>query len=245
MLDETLAADYTIWLVAAILYVLDAAKLLSPRDMLLVEAGRSGRLAPVFSAYPFTLGGRVLAFGPLLLPYRGVFIAPWGRAWTETVKLETTLEGIARLRGSLLVVRLLGTCAFVLLFVAGPVLSFMRGPGVAIVYVAAAVYPVGLVAMGVLWWQRKSFGMTSWRCAGLGLEVLVCPAFLPNLVRKITTLRPLEADGAQILLATATPAVAEEFLDRLEARAEEMAGAADSEGQEQLRAYLAAIRDAR
>jgi hypothetical protein len=119
------------------------------------------------------------------------------------------------------------------------------GPTAAILYVAAAVYPAGLAAMGVLWWQRRNFGMTSMRCAGIGLEVLVCPAFLPTLVRKITTLRPLEADGAQILLAIAAAEVTEDFLDTLEARAEELVEAADPQGQEQLRAYLATIRSGR
>jgi hypothetical protein len=75
--------------------------------------------------------------------------------------------------------------------------------------------------MGLLRWQHRNFGMTSMRCAGIGLEVLVCPAFLPNLVRKITTLRPLET------------------------RAEELVEAADPQGREQLRAYLATIRSGR
>src|SRR5207248_7371605 len=35
-----------------------------------------GRLSAVFSAYPFTLAGRILAFAPLTRPHRGVFVAP-------------------------------------------------------------------------------------------------------------------------------------------------------------------------
>ena len=245
MLDETRLGDITIWLVAGILYVLDAAKLLSPRDLLLVEAGPSGYLTPVFRAYPLTLAGRVLVFGPLLQPYRGVFVAPWGQTWTEPARIEANLEALAGLRSSLLVARLLATWAFGLLFIVGPALSLVRGPTTAILYVAAAVYPAGLGALAMLWWQRPSFGMTPIRCAGLGLEVLVCPAFLPNLVRKITTLHRLEADAAQILLKTGAHALTEDFLGKLEARAEELGEATDPRGQEQWRVYLATVRGAR
>jgi len=245
VLDEARVGDVTIWLVAGILYVLDAAKLLSPRDLLLVETGRSGYLAPVFRAYPLTLAGRVLVFGPLLQPYRGVFVAPWGQTWTEPAKIEANLEVLARLRGSLLVARLLATWAFGLLFIVGPALSLVRGPTTAVLYVAAAVYPAGLVALTMLWWQRPSFRMTPIRCAGLGLEVLVCPAFLPNLVRKITTIHRLEADAAQILLKTGAHTLTEDFLGKLEARAEELGEATGPQGQEQLRVYLATVRGAR
>jgi len=245
VLDETRVGDVTIWLVAGILYVLDAAKLLSPRDLLLVEAGWSGYLTPVFRAYPLTLAGRVLVFGPLLQPYRGVFVAPWGQTWTEAARIEANLEVLARLRGSLVVARLLATWAFGLLFIVGPALSLARGPSTAILYVAAAVYPAGLVASVMLWWRRSSFGMTPTRCAGLGLEVLVCPAFLPNLVRKITTLHRLEADAAQILLETGAQALTEDFLLNLEARADELGEAMDPQGQEQLRVYLATVRGVR
>jgi hypothetical protein len=172
-------------------------------------------------------------------------VAPWGQAWTEPSKIEANLEVLARLRGSLLVARLLATWAFGLLFIVGPPLSLVRGPTTAILYVAAAVYPAGLVALTMLWWQRRSFGMTPIRCAGLGLEVLVCPAFLPNLVRRITTLHRLEADAAQILLKTGAHTLTEDFLGKLEARAEELGEATNPQGQEQFRVYMATVRGAR
>jgi hypothetical protein len=63
--------DHAIWIVAAVLYVLDAARLLAPREFLLVEGAR-GRLTPTLANAPFTLAGRIVAFGPLLRPDRAV-----------------------------------------------------------------------------------------------------------------------------------------------------------------------------
>lgn len=246
MLDQPRGADYAIWAVALLLYACDAAKLLSPRELLLVEAG-GGRFAAAFSENPFTITGRVLAFGPLLRPHRGVFVAPWGRTWTDRAALTAALDSVQQLRGALFVVRGLAVCAFVLLFAVGPMLTLFLGPDAAVLYTAAVLYPTVFVAMITVWWRRRNFQLTPVRCAWLGIEILVCPAFLPNLVRKITAREPVDVDGAQILMATAAPDVREEFLARLESRTEELIEetSADPPAQEQLRSYLATVRSAR
>ena len=77
----------------------------------------------------------------------------------------------------------------------------------------------------------------------LSLEVLVCPAFLPNLVRKITTARPVEADGAQILLTTASGDVKEEFLAGLSSRAEELINEAAGRMQFQIEQLAEVVAD--
>ncbi|HWN90258.1 MAG TPA: hypothetical protein VNQ15_02570, partial [Verrucomicrobiae bacterium] len=67
-----------------------------------------------------------------------------------------------------------------------------------------------------------------------------------NLVRKITTPQPIEADGAQVLFAAATVEVKEELLARLESRAGDLIDEAgeDTPAQEQLRSYLATVKAA-
>ena len=246
MLDPTHGADYTIWIVAALLYVSDAAKLLPPRQLLLVEAGQ-GRFAAAFSATPYTIAGRVLSFAPLLLPYRGVFVTPWGSAWTDAGRLKKALESLERLRSSLRGARVLGIVGFVLLFAVGPALTLWLGTTAAILYTAAALYPTVIVAIAYLWWRRRALRLTTGRSVGLSLEILVCPAFLPNLVRKITALESIQTDGAQLLVATAAADVKTEFLSRLESRTEELIEETDPEdpAQADLRAYLATVRGAR
>jgi hypothetical protein len=75
----------------------------------------------------------------------------------------------------------------------------------------------------------------------------VCPAFLPNLVRKITAAHAIDVDGAQLLVATAAADVRQEFLGRLTSRAEVLINEArdDAETQAALRSYLAVVRAAR
>jgi hypothetical protein len=246
VLDNTRGTDYIIWAVAALLYIWDAAKLLSPRQLLLIEAGR-GQFSIAFSESPFTIGGRTLVFSPLLLPYRGVFVAPWGQPWVASAELSTTLQTLARFRESLLVVRVLATWGFVLLFVVGPALTLMTGPSAAVVYTAIGAYWTVLMALLAVWWQRSAFGLTRGQAAWLSLDLVICPAFLPNLVRKISVPRSIEADGAQLLFATATPDVKEGFVTRLEGRTEGLLDGAVSDGPEpsDLRSYVDTVRAAR
>jgi hypothetical protein len=246
VLDQPHAADYAIWLVALALYVADAARLLTPRQLLLVEAGR-GRLAAVFSAEPFTIAGRALAFAPLLQPHRGAFVALWGRPWASEHELRAGLNAIAAARGTLRLARVLAVWTFVLLFVLGPVLTLSLGTDPAVLAVAVLAYPTVLVTIGVLWWRRRVWRLGRGATALLSLELLVCPAFLPNLVRKITLAHAVDVDGAQLLVAAAADDVKQEFLGRLASRAEVLINEADGDADAQaaLRAYLAVVRAAR
>jgi len=246
VLEGPRVADYAIWGVALLLYVYDAARLLRPREILLAEAG-GGRLVPVIGDNPFTAATRAVVFGPLHEPHRGVFVASWGRSWSDAEALRAALESLGQFRASLGPARVLGAIAFVLLFLAGPALTMGLGPDAAVAYTAAALYPTVVVSIGALWWRRRHFRLTAARSAWLSVEVLVCPAFLPNLVRKITGHYPIETDGAQVVVALAGAGVRDEFLARLERRAEEMldGGASDPAAQAQLRTYLTALRAAR
>jgi hypothetical protein len=245
VLEHTRPTEYAIWVVAFLLYAYDAVRLLAPRELLLVEAA-GGRLAPLIGDNPFTAGGRTLAFGPLHLPHRGAFLASWGRPWSAGAGLQATLDGVARLRGALGPVRVLAVLAALLLFVLGPALTLPFGPDAAVVGVAAGLYPTVVAAIVVLWWRRRRFGLAVRRTLWLSFEILVCPAFLPNLVRKLIAQQPLEADGAQVLLAAAAPDVRDEFLARLQARAEGLleAGEPEAAGHDDLKRYLATLRGA-
>lgn len=245
MLDQPRAADYAIWLAALALYVADAARLLTPRQLLVVEAGR-GRLAAVFSAEPFTVAGRALVFAPLLFPFRGTFVAPWGRPWSESGTLAGALASIESLRGGLRVARVLAVWTFLVLFVGGPVLTLTLGTDPAVLCVAALIYPTALATIGVLCWRRGRWRLSRGAVALLSLEILVCPAFLPNLVRKITAAHAIEVDGAQLVVTAAAEDVKLEFLGRLTSRAEVLINEAadDAEGQAALRSYLAVVRAA-
>ncbi len=241
MLDQPRGADYAIWVVAFVLYVGDAARLLAPREMLLVEAG-AGRLAGVFSEYPFTVAGRVLTFSPLLRPHRGAFVAPWGGVWTDGAPAVVgAIEGLGR---SLGVARGIAVWTFALVFVMGPVLTALLGPDAAVLVVAAILYPTVVATIATLWWRRRAFGFTSARMAWLSIEILLCPAFLPNLVRKLTVPLPIAVDAAQILVAMAAPEVRNPLLERLERRAEELVAEApaDEPVRAELGVYLATLR---
>jgi len=245
VLDQTRESDYTIWLIALLLYVFDAGRLLTPREMLLVEAGRGRLTAAALGENPLTLFGRVLVFAPLLRPDRGVFPAAWGRAWLDPAGFEKVLRALEQARSSLLIPRILAGCGFVLLFGLGPILTLFLGPNAAVAFTALLLYPSVAAAIAWVWWNRRRIALTVPHAAWLSVEILVCPAFLPNLVRKLTARHPVAADGAQLLAATAPEDEKAETLARLAARAEEAIEADSGESAERtaLREYLDRIRD--
>jgi len=237
--------DYAIWILALLLYVGDAARLLSARQLLLIEAGR-GRLVPGFSEHTFTTVGRSVVFGPVLMPYRGVFVASWSTAWRDAAGLQTALTTIEALRRPLSGLRPLVSLVFALLFIVGPALTWALGPGVAVLSVATLLYPTIGVTIATLWWKRRALRLPAARTVWLSVEMLICPAFLPNLIRKITGAVAIEADGAQILAATAPAEVRTEFLSRLAALTEALIHETDDDAsRDHLRAYLATVQAAR
>ena len=239
MLDEARTSHYTIWAVAFLFYLCDAARLIRWRDLLLVEAGR-GRLGTRLSDAPFTLAGRVLTFAPIVRPDRGVFIASWGGKWSTDRDVTDAVASIERLRGSLGGVRLAAITGFALLFIVGPALTVFWGPGAAVLLTAALLYPALLGTVLVLWRKRHDLGLTATQTLGLGVELLVCPAFLPNLVRKITTKHRVDADAAQILAVVAAAEERDELFARLRTRADQLLNeaSADEALQQELRSYL-------
>jgi hypothetical protein len=66
------------------------------------------------------------------------------------------------------------------------------------------------------------------------------------LTRKLTLAGRIEADGAQILVATASPDVRQRFVARLQSRTEELMETTSPGGpeREQLSAYLATVKAA-
>jgi len=160
--------------------------------------------------------------------------------------LAAELGSIAALRGVLRLARVLAAWTFLLLFVAGPVLTATLGTDPAVLCVAALLYPTVLAAIGMLWWRRRAWGLGRGAAALLSVEILVCPAFLPNLVRKITAAHAVDVDGAQLVVAGAPAEAKQEFLGRVATRAEVLINEAadDAEGQAALRSYLAVVRAA-
>jgi hypothetical protein len=235
--------DYAIWIVAFIVYLVDAAKLLSPSEFLLCAMGR-GKFAPELSEAPLTLAGRIVAFGPVLQPDRAVFVLRWGDSVGNTSQLPAALERMADVSSALFPLRLVVIWISVWLFMAGPTLTFLLGPTVAIYVTIAAVYPAALIAGLLLWRLRERLRVSRIRIVMLVAEGLAFPPSLVNLVRKVTLAETVDVDGVQLALTVLDSGDREVFWERLQSRAEEMIN--DMEPQdprgERLQSYIATAR---
>jgi hypothetical protein len=234
-----------IWVIAFLFYAVDSAKLLLPREMLLIETRRGG-LRTSLSAVPFLIAGRPLYFCPLHLPQRAVYRAAWG-SMTNDADLDTALESLRGRRKPLLPFRVVATVMFTLLFFVGPSLTLFLGPDTAIVYLAGFVYVVALGSAAAVWFLKDHLAVAPGHAIRLGLELVLCPAFVPNIVRRITCSWKIEADGVQLGMVASTPDLREQLVNRVEVRVGELLEdlPADDPEAERLRAYMAAVAAAR
>src|SRR5262249_10501700 len=180
-----LTSDYAIWLVALLFYIFDSARLLHPQELLILEA-RRGRLTTAFTDIPFTLVGRPLYFCPLLFPHRAAFLTTWGKTWLDHAEVARELDSLRRRLETLRPIRIFALEMAVMLFAVGPGLTLLRGAGIAVVYTAAVVYVIAVASGVVLWQCRRDLDVRDRDALRIAIEMILCPAFVPNLVRRIT-----------------------------------------------------------
>lgn len=202
MIIGTELSDYAIWLVSFALYSLDAARLLSSGEVLLVEQS-DGRFSTRVVDYPFVIAGRSLAVYPPWLPHKAVFLARWGRKWAEPSGLRAAIEELSALGETLWVPRVLAVGMAAVLFIFGPLLTLRLGPSVAIIYVAASAYPIAIAWCVFVWVHREVYGLGAGAAAWLSIEALLCPVLVANAVRKVTIAQRIDVDGIQLVLAKA------------------------------------------
>jgi len=183
-------AEYLLLAGIAAFYLYDSALLLFSEEVLFMR-WRGGWRASVGS--DFTLGGRYLALPALLLPGTPILRAHWPRQ--DAVAGDdagASMDAMARrLRP------LAWSCRLValLLFVAVPLALLRHWPSQWLLGLLLAIYLPTAVAVAWLAWQRQALGLSRAVLATIALDVLACPPFAPNLVRRVSLRMPL-ADPA-------------------------------------------------
>lgn len=189
MLDRVLAFDYTLWIAAFAFYAVDVCVLARGDEILFVESWK--RLRPVLARVPFNFRGGDLYWLAPLAPFSAVFkaSAPAGSA----AALSASTPALADLRKRLWPLRTTSTAIFVLLFIAGPVLTRTHGLGMALLLVLPAAYALNLAGLAVLTLRPPAFGIARRTALSIGFDCLVCIPYAANLVKRVA--RRLDGTG--------------------------------------------------
>ena len=124
---------------------------------------------------------------------------PTRSSMLATTLPESLLQALRPLRfGVLLLLLLIG--------VALPLVLFAYGQGLPLLWLFAAVYLLD-IALAIWVWRRRSALRLSRRgCLALSFDLLACPPFAINLVRKITLQQPEPSEALRFAAATFRPA---------------------------------------
>lgn len=165
---------------AIALYLYDTAMLLYSNEVLFVYGWRRWRAS---LGSHFLLGGRFVALPGALLPGTVIFRGCWGRVGTAPAPLHTPLPDFLQ------AIRPLQWASWllaVLLFAAIPVCLVWRPTSYLMLALVLAFYGTALACGVYLVTQRKQLGLQGRMLRSAIVDVLACPPFAVNVVRRVT-----------------------------------------------------------
>jgi len=174
---------------ALLLYLFDSSLLLYG-DELLFASGPGG-WHNVAGGGQLLLGRRLLLPNPLL-PAARLLRVCWSRASAEVVVHESpgpaTPERVETMefRRALHPLQFGVVVLLLLIAVALPALLFVFGQGLEVLLLLAAIYTLNLLMAAWLWRVRARLDLGKRACLLLTVDLLLCPPFAVNLVRKVS-----------------------------------------------------------
>jgi hypothetical protein len=197
------------------LYLYDSAILLFCNEAVLIARGKTQWLAG-FGANRTTLRGKELYLPNPLRPTQALFrlawqfeglVLPGSQPWSETYK---AFQGFSPFVWSLLM----------LMYLLLPAVLFARFGDLMILSVFIMIYINVFAIVFKLWLDHGTLGLSHRNCAFMALDMLVCPPFAVNVIRKLSLRVPVTEDfalAAQRLLSVADWEVVRfELLERLD-----------------------------
>lgn len=170
------------WLVALLLafYLKDCLLLLRP-DEAVLRRGLRGRWRAGFGLQEWTLRGREPYLCHPLRPFEPVWRLPW---LNDPVPAAGTRQ--VQVPAVLLALRPWTAGIWLSLFVLLPACLLRHAPPVLTGVVLALLYLQVGVALALVWRARADLGLDGRRFATLATEVLACPPYAANLLRKLS-----------------------------------------------------------
>lgn len=171
------------------LYLYDSALLMYSNEAVLIPTGKDRWLAG-FGSNKITFKGKELFLPNPLLPTRPLFklawefdiLAPslnhtWNLARKAFARFAPPVWGLA-------------VSTFLLL----PFALFGRLGDLIILLAFALIYLHVFLIIMLLWFERAKFDITARGCAVIALDLLICPPFALNIVRRLSLKLPVHED---------------------------------------------------
>ncbi len=193
-MPSLLSTEHFFWVVVIGFYVADCVKLI-PRDRLLLSENIKGRLSPIFSFHDFELRGRHVYFLNFMAPFFCVFNLGCG---IDKVLSHTNVTRDARriklFQKRMSLLRLISMTALLLIF-SGPILTYKFGFYSAVIIIVplhlALYFCMGLILIK----NRKKLNLNSEKLISILFESLVVPAYVCNIVQRLSLMQSFSGNG--------------------------------------------------
>jgi hypothetical protein len=240
LLDEK-----AIWLVPLAFYIYDNFCVLNDYQVILLEDYRLNwtfKLAKI----PFIFAGKHLYILPLFLPFVFAFKLPWMVAGkTVGIQLSQYRRRVLIWRSKLYEFRIIAVCAWINLFLVGPLLTAIGGFLFAL-RVALPIHAGLLVATIVLIaLYARLLGFSRGAILSCAAELILSPGYLPNICRRLSLAQAHgDIDGVFFLKRYGQPSTVDAIVEVVQFRLSEMTSERGENGwaTEDLEAYAAALR---
>lgn len=221
---------------AIALYLYDCSVLLFGNELVYIRDSGRWKAAGGFDLFVF--GKRVCLPSPLA-PRALIFRVAWSENDARTGVAEDWPQ--PSLLQALKPLQFIGSALHLMLLLLLPLLSIFFGAGLLLLGLFGAFYLLTVSALIVAWRRREMLGLRGKAFWMLALDVIACPPFAVNMVRKITL--PLQLDGNPLAFAHRVFAGPErrQLIALLRARVDELLASRDPQGESAIR--LTAFRD--
>ena len=187
-------SDSAFWFLAFALYVIDNIKLIDGKEMLLVE-GLTLRMEPRLAQIPFEIMRRCLVVLNPFLPFLMAFKMRWlteSSGDIHSLRRDRCL--ILTLQKRVMWLRLIAGLSFINLFVAGPILTSRMGLASSLILIGPIHIAVILILV-MFFVIQDAFGLPMRYWVTFVLECLICPMYLPTVLKRLSWRIALESGG--------------------------------------------------
>jgi hypothetical protein len=185
MLDAITESRLGIWIIATAIILIDSVQLLEPGKFP-YRLLRHERLAAVVAvpSYLFSIRNKNLVLTLLTFPCVLFHVSDVSAPLRTAAELHKLINGLRRLQRHFTLLSLFSWCAL-LLVALGAVLAVMLNQTLAILIVAAIIYPLAIAAGVLIYRRRRVFNLSRPAACLHAAELLLCPVLIVNLGKRL------------------------------------------------------------
>lgn len=198
-------------------YLYDSAMLLYFNEVAFIEMGGRWDFSSPLSRW--RIFGKIPLIPNLFTPYKSIFRFAWSTN-KEVFEREKTVINSDFLN-ALNPIRYLVVAQLIALLVVIPLIIFQLGTNSIFLFALGAVYLISSLMVAVTCYKRSALRLSSKELLQISFDVIACPPFSINLVRKLSLTQNVKMDAVHFGLANLTAEVFTMLTENLKLKVDE------------------------